>query len=379
MYLIDKAENRIVKMEEKCFSDLNFKERNHLQEWLAHEPSAFGEELLIIQKEFDGFEGTKERLDLLALDSAGNVVVIENKLDTTGRDVTGQALKYASYCSTLSKKHICDIYQEFLDKEGIKENAKQNLINFFSTQEYEELTLNKRGTQRIIIVAREFRNEVISNVLWLSDFNLDIKCLKATPYALNDQLFLTLEQILPIKNAEKYIISMTNKIQEEKNTEERVQEKQKLRLDFWADVLSMLKGKLSSFQNNSPSKDHWISSAGIGIAGVRYNLVLTTTYAAVQIEFSRTSQDENKRLFDAFLKHRDNIERDFGHQLEWNRNDAKKCSQVTYFLRDVSINNHSDWDVVQSFMVSNIIKLEKATEKPLVNIKQVLETSASSI
>ena len=39
----------------------------------------FGEELIIIQKEFDGFNDTKERLDLLALDKKGRLVV--NKLD----------------------------------------------------------------------------------------------------------------------------------------------------------------------------------------------------------------------------------------------------------------------------------------------------------
>lgn len=38
---------------------------------------------MIIQKEFDGFDDTRERLDLLALDKDGNLVIIENKLDWT--------------------------------------------------------------------------------------------------------------------------------------------------------------------------------------------------------------------------------------------------------------------------------------------------------
>ena len=91
MYLIDKLINRCFKIEEKKFSDLGFKEREHLQEWLAADPSMFGEELLIVQKEFDGFSDTKERLDLLALDKQGNLVIIENKLDGTGKDVVWQS------------------------------------------------------------------------------------------------------------------------------------------------------------------------------------------------------------------------------------------------------------------------------------------------
>lgn len=43
----------------------------------SKEPSSLGEELLIIQKEFDGFADTRERLDLLAIDKNGNLVIIE--------------------------------------------------------------------------------------------------------------------------------------------------------------------------------------------------------------------------------------------------------------------------------------------------------------
>lgn len=106
MYLIDRKNNKCHKVEEKTFSELEFKERDHLQEWLAADPSMFGEDLLIIQKEFDGFSDTKERLDLLALDKQGNLVIIENKLDDSGRDVTWQSLKYASYCSSLGTDEI---------------------------------------------------------------------------------------------------------------------------------------------------------------------------------------------------------------------------------------------------------------------------------
>jgi len=81
MYLINKEENNIEKLEEVSFKSAGFKERQHLQEWIAKNPTSLGEELLIIQKEFSGFDDTNERLDLLALDKRGNLAVIENKLD----------------------------------------------------------------------------------------------------------------------------------------------------------------------------------------------------------------------------------------------------------------------------------------------------------
>ncbi|WP_220128153.1 DUF4268 domain-containing protein [Billgrantia kenyensis] len=72
MYKIDSAQNRIVPLDARRFGELGFSKRKHLQEWLENCPQALaqgdGEELLIIQKEFDGFSDTRERLDLLAID-----------------------------------------------------------------------------------------------------------------------------------------------------------------------------------------------------------------------------------------------------------------------------------------------------------------------
>ena len=169
MYLIDTDNNRIKNLTKKTFSELGFRERQHLQEWIANKPEALGEELLIIQKEFDGFNDTNERLDLLALDKDANVIVIENKLDDTGKDVTWQFLKYASYCSTLSKEQIKNIYQNYLDKAGQGELATEKLSTFYS-QEYDEIAINKGNTQRMILIAANFRKEVTSTVLWLMNY-----------------------------------------------------------------------------------------------------------------------------------------------------------------------------------------------------------------
>jgi RecB family endonuclease NucS len=110
MYLINKDGNNIEQVEKITFKSEGLKERQNLQEWIAKNPESLGEDLLIIQKEFAGFDDTNERLDLLALDKKGNLVIIENKLDDTGRDVVWQSLKYASYCSSLNSQGIKDIF-----------------------------------------------------------------------------------------------------------------------------------------------------------------------------------------------------------------------------------------------------------------------------
>ena len=175
MYIVDTQSKRLIKAEKCTFKSLDFKERQDLQEWIAKEPSSLGEDLLIIQKEFDGFADTRERLDLLALDKKGNLVIIENKLDDSGRDVTWQAIKYASYCSSLSKQDVINIYQQYL---GDNQSASHSISEFFDGKDIEEIEINKGNSQRIILVAANFHKEVTSSVLWLQNFNLRIKVLR---------------------------------------------------------------------------------------------------------------------------------------------------------------------------------------------------------
>ena len=59
MYQVNSTTNSISPLQAKRFSDLGYREREHLQEWLVSYPEALGEELLIIQKEFDGFDETQ--------------------------------------------------------------------------------------------------------------------------------------------------------------------------------------------------------------------------------------------------------------------------------------------------------------------------------
>ena len=110
MFLIDKENNKLTKIKQTTFHELGFKEREHLQEWIAKEPTCLEEDgLLIIQKEFDGFDGTNERLDLLALDHSGALVIIENKLDGIDMDWETPGSSHARNYTKLMKV----IYEKF--------------------------------------------------------------------------------------------------------------------------------------------------------------------------------------------------------------------------------------------------------------------------
>ena len=378
MYLINKEQNSITKVPTKTFSELGFKEREHLQEWLAKNPEALGEELLIIQKEFSGFNDTNERLDLLALDKQGNLVVIENKLDDTGKDVTWQALKYASYCSSLSKNQVKEIYQSYLDKLGVDEKAEENLVEFFDNTDYEEISINKGQSQRIIMVAGKFRKEVTSTVLWLLNYKIRIQCLKVTPYALGEQLFLDIEQIIPTKDVEEFIISMADKNQEDISSQEELKSRHLIRMEFWSQLLKKSNQQTSLFQNVNPGKDNWIS-AGSGVSGVSFNYVITKTFGRAEIVAQRPNTAENKYIFDELFKQKDKIEEVFGDSLVWDKLEKKKSCRIRYELNGVNVFNKDDWDKMIEFMVDTMVRMEKAFKEPIKKISIKLKSKADTL
>lgn len=371
MYLIDDINNRISKIDKKTFSELKFREREHLQEWLANEPTSLGEELLIIQKEFDGFSETRERLDLLALDLKGNLVVIENKLDDSGRDVTWQALKYVSYCSSLSKEEIRQIYQEYLNKIGERKTAEEMLSEFYGEIEYDELVLNKGLSQRIILVASNFRKEVTSTVMWLMNYNIRIQCFKVTPYKLGNQTLLNIEQIIPIKDAEEYVIKMAEKTQLDEKNESKLATRHQVRLEFWNKLLARFKEKSDLFNNISPIKENWLST-GNGISSGAYQFVVSRNYARVEVYFSRVEKDENEFIFDKLKENKENIEKLFGEELIWERLDGKKATRIKYQLDGVNLYDENDWDEMIEFLIDSMISLHKAFEKDIKVVREEL-------
>jgi hypothetical protein len=357
MFVIDPDKNEISPLTSCSFSSLGFRERDHLQEWIAKLPECLGEELLIIQKEFSGFSDTMERLDLLALDKQGSLVIIENKLDDTGRDVTWQALKYASYCSRLSKDNLRKIYQEHLDKQGKGEKAEDKISDFLDGMDYEEIALNKGVSQRIILIAANFRKEVTSTVLWLMNYKLRIQCFKATPFQSNGKVFLNLEQIIPTPDAAEFMIGLAEKVQDEATEEYEEKNRHIVRRKFWTQLLSVMGERSQLFQSINPGTTHHISTT-TGLARVRYAFVAVGTFCRVEVYISKDDKEANKLVFDALFREKEAVEHEFGNPLGWEALDERIACRIK-FEKPANIYDEEQWPEMIEFLVSSMMKLEK--------------------
>ena len=372
MFKVNLSENRLVRLEKRRFGDLNLQERPHLQEWLVQTPEALGEELLVNQKEFDGFADTRERLDLLALDKEGRLVVIENKLDDSGRDVVWQALKYVAYCSSLKKAEVVEIYQNYLDRWSHGESALANLCEFLEVEDLDDRVLNAGNEQRLVLVAANFRKEVTTTVLWLIGHGVRAECFRVVPYSFGEEVLIDLQQIIPMPEAEDYMIGMAAKESEEKSVQGTQKRREEMRRAFWTRTLEELRSRnIARYANISPSKESWLTSA-TGVSGCEYQLIFYKNEARVELSLKR-SKDDNKWIFDQLDRQKQEIEERFGAEFQWHRLSDNKASRICY-AHPFDGFNVENWPDRIEWLCEHFVKLDQTFTEPLARLNQRLRS-----
>jgi RecB family endonuclease NucS len=91
----------------QTIEEIGASERYDLQEWIKQNPDIIEERLFIITSEFDQFAKSQKRLNLLALDEKGKLVVVELKRDAAGTLADLQAIRYAASCSSFRVEISC--------------------------------------------------------------------------------------------------------------------------------------------------------------------------------------------------------------------------------------------------------------------------------
>ena len=184
---------------------MGFQERRDIQEWIAANPSILGEDLLIIGKEFSDFDRVNERLDLLAVDPTGKLVIIELKRDDSGADAYWQAIKYASYFQKTSAEEIVDILANYDGSSSGEAEAK--LLRHLNEDDLNILN----NDQRIILASHRFAREVTSAALWLNGKSPNlITCVQLTPYQDGESMYVHANTIIPVPGAEDYMVQVGN-------------------------------------------------------------------------------------------------------------------------------------------------------------------------
>lgn len=113
-----------------------------LEEWLARDLGMLNLDALVIGRQIETELGG--RIDILAMDSSGDLIVVEIKKDRTPRDVVAQTLDYASWVRRLTGPRLMELYRQITGRD---------LAADFLDQYEEPLPETLNGSHKLYLVA----------------------------------------------------------------------------------------------------------------------------------------------------------------------------------------------------------------------------------
>ncbi len=213
MPLYEVTEAGLVARPVASFADLGLYERHDIQRLLRDAISALGEDLLVVAEEFGHWEDARRRIDLLAIDRTGHLIVIELKRDESGGHMELQAIRYAAMVSSMGFTEVATAYAAHSARYRPSEeiDARAELAAFLDVGDGDGEPVISTDV-RIVLVSAGFGREITTTVLWLNGFDgMDIRCVRIIPYDLEGRVLLDVQQVLPLPEAADYQVRLRRK------------------------------------------------------------------------------------------------------------------------------------------------------------------------
>lgn len=243
-------------------------------------------------------------VDILAEDSNGRKIVIENQLESTNHDHLGKIITYASgYNAEIIIWIVKDVRNEHKQAIDWLNEHTDEKINFFA----------------------------IKLELWQID---------GSPYAPKFQIISKPNEWAKIMKAP--ISSLTER-------------KLKL-LDFWTALNEYLNNKNSEINPQKPSSDHW-NNISVGTSKAHISLTALAKEKKIGCEFYIP---DNKELYFYLVEHKEEIEQIFGQELYWQELKGKKASRISISRDSFNLYEDNDWEKDFAWFENNAIRLKKA-------------------
>ena len=278
-----------------------------LSENLDYLEEAIGINLSLVEQESAAGDFS---VDIVAEDSNGNLVIIENQLDKTDHDHLG---KLITYMSNLDAKTA-------------------------------------------IWITSKPRPEHERAVQWLNETlpaDTSLYLIRLEAYRIGDSPPAPMLSVVAGPSEESRKIGSRRKDLAERNI---------LRREFWQGLIERLQGRTRLHANLSPSTRNWLGT-GAGKAGLRYNYVILEDGWRVELYINTRTRETNKRYFDRLHEHKEEIERSFGEPLRWRRMDDKGASSIEYAVygkRGLKVRDA--WPQIQEAMIETMARLHKALD-----------------
>lgn len=197
-------------IEGTTMSDEELREVGHLEAWIVEHPDVLGDGLKVVSTQFNRWESevgsAADRLDVLALSTSGESVVVELKRDGD-RNVHLQALTYAALVSGFTREVLAATHRDWLLKRGediSQEEALDRLCAWVGGDWTDEML----AVPRVMLVAEEFPAQVITTIQWLANVTADL-VIEAHEYRLfrnGEDVIVAFQRLFPVDDVSDRVL-----------------------------------------------------------------------------------------------------------------------------------------------------------------------------
>ena len=214
MGIFEVTDDALVPLNETTFAIERLKERDGMQRLLRDHIDVVDGDTMVLAEEFGSWEDSRRRIDLLALDRDGSLVVMELKRDAAAY-MDLQAIRYAAMVSPMTFDRAVEAHATYMAQRGFEGDAREKVLEFLGWDEPDEDDFAQQV--RIVLVAGSFSRELTTAVLWLNEHDLDLRCVRLKPYAVDEgRVLLDVQQVIPLPEAADYQVQVREKARRER-------------------------------------------------------------------------------------------------------------------------------------------------------------------
>ena len=129
-----------------------------LEDWIITNPEIIGHDLTVLGRQVQTRSGPT---DILAIDSSGNLVIVELKRDKLPREALAQGIDYAADVADWGIEKLSEICTKYSGK-----SLEDTLADAYPEEQPENININ--DNQKILLVGFSIESSLERMITWLS-------------------------------------------------------------------------------------------------------------------------------------------------------------------------------------------------------------------
>ena len=248
-----------------------------------------------------------------------NIALLNEKLGLTLVDINTEAYVGAYRCDIVAVDETTGI-KVIIDNQ--LENSNHDHLGKIITY------ASGLDAKVIVWIVKEARDEHRSAIEWLNNNtskDINFFLIELHAYKIGDSDPAPMFQIIEQPN---------DFIKESKNNKsaDAMNKRQSERVEFWTMFNEHIINRGKPFSVRKATTDHWYDIA-IGTSAAHISVTLVNKDSFVGVELYINS---NKALFDKLYEDREEIEKQLGFKMDWQRLDTAKASRILYRINGLN-------------------------------------------